>query len=411
LKHTWGFASMFGYIGKHVGFYGNVRDNDVNRVIINQEFFVQNLGAIYKTSGNVDGIQYSESRGGITYSGKWITIGFVKDHVEWGTGYNGTNIQSGHAPSFAHIIFQMKPVRWFEFNYYHGWLVSDVVDSTHSYWTNNTFRIVYFRKYLAANMFTFYPVKFLNFSFGNSIVYTNESGNGPITAFLIPFLFYKSVDVSLSSYEKYGYASNNNQLFINLSSRNIKHLHLYFSLFADDISVRYFFDKNLYNSFSYKLGFRLSNFYVQNISLTFEYTKTNPYVYQHHAKTQNYTSNSYNMGHYLRDNSREYYINLNYHPLRGLQFNLSYTLSQHGDDYNINDPDAKVHSDPIFKNIIWQKNQIQFNASYEIVSNSYLFFTLNHQNITGEQSAIEKYTPDYYWGKTNTFTFGANIGF
>ena len=305
---------MFGYIGKHVGFYGNVRDNDVNRVIINQEFFVQNLGAIYKTSGNVDGIQYSESRGGITYSGKWITIGFVKDHVEWGTGYNGTNIQSGHAPSFAHIIFQMKPVRWFEFNYYHGWLVSDVVDSTHSYWTNNTFRIVYFRKYLAANMFTFYPVKFLNFSFGNSIVYTNESGNGPITAFLIPFLFYKSVDVSLSSYEKYGYASNNNQLFINLSSRNIKHLHLYFSLFADDISVRYFFDKNLYNSFSYKLGFRLSNFYVQNISLTFEYTKTNPYVYQHHAKTQNYTSNSYNMGHYLRDNSREYYINLNYHP-------------------------------------------------------------------------------------------------
>jgi len=94
-----------------------------------------------------------------------------------------------------------------------------------------------------------------------------------------------------------------------------------------------------------------------------------------------------------------------------LQFNLSYTLSQHGDDYNINDPDAKVHSDPIFKNIIWQKNQIQFNASYEIVSNSYLFFTLNHQNITGEQSAIEKYTPDYYWGKTNTFTFGANIGF
>ncbi len=411
LKHSWGFASMFGYIGKHFGFYGNVRDNDVNKVTIAPNYFVRDQGVIYKTTSNVNGMQFSKSRGGITYNGKWITVGFVKDNLEWGEGYNGTNIQSGHAPSFAHIILQIKPVKWFEFNYYHGWLASDVIDSTRSYWMGNSYRVVFFKKYMAANMFTFYPVKFLNISFGNSIVYTNENGGGPKAVYFIPFLFFKSVDVNSSYHDQYGYASNNNQLYLSLSSRNIKHLHMYFSLFADDLSVSYFFDKDKYNSFSYKLGGRLSDFPFKNISFTFEWTRTNPYVYQHHTKTQDYTSSSYNMGHYLRDNSREFFLSLGFKPIRGLHINLSYILAQHGDDYEITNPGSHPHSDPFLKNIIWQNNQLKLNASYEIVANTYLFFSFNYQNITGEPSAIEKHTPAYYRGKTNTVTFGANIGF
>jgi len=86
-------------------------------------------------------------------------------------------------------------------------------------------------------------------------------------------------------------------------------------------------------------------------------------------------------------------------------------MAQHGDDYNINDPGAKVHSDPILENITWQNQQFQFGARYEVVSNTYFFFTLNHQNITGDQDKIEKFTPEYYWGDTNTITGGMNIGF
>ena len=410
VSHTWGGASLFGYIGSNIGFYTNVRDNNVSQLLIKPEYFTQTQGVPVKNFGD-EGVDYTEARGGLMYSWKWGNIGVVKDHVQWGTGYNGTNIQSGHTPSFAQIKLQLKPVRWFEFNYYHGWLTSEVVDSAHSYWTNNTYRIVYYQKYLAANMFTFYPVKNLNISFGNSIVYTNESGGGPQLAYLIPFLFYKAVDITLSGYEKYGYASNNNQFFLNISSRNIKNLHLYFSLFADDISTRYFFNKDLYNSFSYKLGFRLSNFYIQNLIVTGEYTFTNPYVYQHHAETQNYTSNSYNMGHYLRDNSQEFYLSLKYIPIRGLSIELAYSLAQHGDDYDINDPIDTAHSDPALENIIWQNQNILFNTRYEIVSNTYVFANFNYQNITGEQLAIEKYTPEYYWGKTSTITVGMNVGF
>ena len=410
VTHTWGGASMFGYIGKNLAFYTNLRDNNESKLLIKPEYFNQLQGVPVKNFGE-DGVDYTEARGGLMYSWKWGAVGIVKEHVQWGTGYNGTNIQSGRTPSFAQIKLELHPIRWFEFNYYHGWLVSEVIDSSRSYYTNNTFRAVFYQKYKAANMFTFYPIKHLNISFGNSIIYSDVGGGGPHLAYLIPFLFYKSVDITISGYEKDGYASNNNQFFINISSRNIKNLHLYFSLFADDISTRYFFNKELYNSFSYKLGFRVSNLFIQNLFLTAEYTLTNPYVYRHHAETQNYTNNSYNMGHYLVDNSQEIYVSLKFMPIRGLSFEASYSLAQHGDDYDINDPNANVHSDPILENIIWQNQNFSFNTKYEFLSNTYLFVNYNFQNISGEQSAIEKYTPEYYWGKTNTINVGLNIGF
>ncbi len=411
MKHTWGFASMYGYIGKHFGFYGNVRDNDVDRITMAPDFLVNGQGVIYKVSSNVTGMQYSQSRGGLAFSNDWMTLAFVKDNLEWGEGYHGTNIQSGHAPSFARLVFNLKPVRWFEFNYYHGWLVSSVIDSSASYWLGNQFRAVFYGKYMAANMFTVYPFNHLNISFGNSIIYTNENGGGPKAVYFIPFLFYKSVDINSSYQDQYGYASNNNHMYLSISSRNIKYLHLYFSLFADDFSISYFRDKEKYNSFSYKLGWRLSNFPVKDVAFTFEWTRTNPYVFQHHMKTQDYTSNNYNMGHYLRDNAREFYSSLSYKPFRGLHFILAYTLAQHGDDYDINNPIDGVHIDPFLKNIIWQNSSIEFDVSYEIVYNAYVFINYKYRSITGDDTAIEKFTPEYYKGKTNTFNFGANIGF
>ena len=412
LTKTYGGGSVFGYIGKNIGFYSSVRDNNLSRIMISPEYFIKQKGAPFKNYGD-EGIDFSEARGGITYSWKWGNIGLIKDHLEWGTGYNGTNIQSGRAPSFAMIKLNLKPVRWFEFNYYHGWLVSEVVDSASSYWTNGTYRSVFYPKYIAANMFTFYPFRNFNVSFGNSIVYSDLGG--PHTAYLIPFLFYKSVDHTLNGVYSGGEAGQNAQMFLSLSSRNIKHLHIYFTIHIDDLSIRHFRAKDEYNLFSYKTGFRLSNYPFQNISLTTEFTRTNPLVYQHKIQTQTYESNNYNMGHYLRDNSQELYLALNYKPLRGLFLNLSYTLAQHYDDYSYAEcattPGCNLHKLPIFDNLIWQNQTILFQTKYEVFSNTYLFLNYQHSNVTGEQDKIEKYTPEYYWGGTNTISVGMNIGF
>jgi hypothetical protein len=151
---------------------------------------------------------------------------------------------------------------------------------------------------------------------------------------------------------------------------------------------------------------------VRNLALTIEYTRTNPFVYQHKINTITYASNLYNMGHYLQDNSQEVYVALQYKPIRGLLLRLAYTLGQHGDDYDYaecaNDPDCNLHELKPLDNITWENRTIQFDARYEIIDNTYFYLSFMSGDATGN---VDKYTPAYYRGKTNTFTFGANIGF
>jgi hypothetical protein len=78
-------------------------------------------------------------QGGITWSWKWGNAGFIKDRQQWGNNYNGANIFGGNNPTFVQLRLNLKPARWFEFNYFHGWLNSMVVDSSRSYWVTNSY--------------------------------------------------------------------------------------------------------------------------------------------------------------------------------------------------------------------------------------------------------------------------------
>lgn len=411
VHHRWNGFEGYAYIGDNMGIYGNLRDNHESELLVAPGYFNQRRGVPVK--GNPDGgVDYSETRGGILFSWKWGTVGLLKDHEVWGSNYYGSNIFSGQTPSFAHIKLKLNPVRWFEFNYMHGWLVSEVIDSARSYWGGNTYREVFHNKYIAANMFTFFPVKYLNVSLGNSIVYSDL---GIHAAYLIPFLFFKSVDHTLNSTSNY--AGQNSQMFFDISSRNIKNLNLYLSIFIDELSTYRFGKKHKHNFISYKGGFRLSNWPLQNFILTGEYTFTLPMTFQHFISTTTFESNNYNLGHYMRDNSRDYYISLKYKPLRGLMIDLYYNLSEHGNNYiygEYPEPDEA----PVMENITWRKKLVGLNAKYEIVNNAYLFLNISIANIQGfdvdnltADDYLNMFTPEIFHGKTATFSFGANIGF
>ncbi len=246
--HRYGGAELFGYISKNFGAYTSLKDNHENVTLTDPTYFNQRAGDPVKGSQK-GGIDYSEARGGAMISWNWGAIGVVKDQLIWGNNYNGSNIFSGRTPSFGQIKLEIKPARWFEFNYIHGWLVSDVIDSSRSYWDGDTYREVMHSKYIAANMFTFIPWKHLNISLGNSIVYSDI---GVQAAYLVPFLFYKSVDHTLNSTNNY--AGQNSQMFFDISSRNIKHLHLFFSFFVDEFSISRVTNSNEHNFLSYKGG-------------------------------------------------------------------------------------------------------------------------------------------------------------
>jgi len=389
-------AEARAYAGKW-GFYASLRDNHEKPFLGLPQFLTQREGGHIK--GSTD---WSEMQGGVTYSWLWGNAGLVKDNFVWGNNYNGANIFGGNNPSFVHLRLQLHPVKWFSFNYLHGWLNSMVVDSTRSFWVTNSYgtdyREVYHRKFIAANLFTFTPFEYLNISAGNSIIYDNATLN---PAFLIPVLFYKSVDHSVSS----GIDNMNSQMFFDISSRQIKHLHLYATLFVDELSVKRFFKDDEWNFASWKTGFRLSNFPIQNLSLTTEFTYTYPLVYQHNVPTITFESNNYNLGHYLKDNSREWYVALDYRPVRTLDIKLYFFDAVRGPDYT--EFGGSRLGNPPLDSINWQNRTVGIRASYQVINDLYVWGSYVYSETDGDT----RWSPEYFRGVKNTLNVGVTLGF
>ncbi len=402
--HRWNGAEAFGYIGKHLGLYANLRDNLETTPLSAESYLNKRTGATFKggSTGIKNSVEYSEMRGGITYNWDWGTIGLIKDHFSWGDNYNGANIFSGKTPSFAHIKLNLKPVAWFELNYVHGWLVSDVVDSSRSYFDDDsTFRTVMHNKYVASNIFTFKPWKTLSISLGNSIIYSDMNAH---PAYLNPVMFYKSVDHTYNSTNNF--SGQNAQMFGNISFRGIKHIHLYSTLFFDELNIGNMWNNEEHtNWFSLKGGIHISNL-IPNTFLTFEYTRTNPMVYKHFVTTTTFASNSYNMGHYLRDNSQEVFLQVKFHPIKNLFTSLSYTNAEKGTDYPYG-RGTNVRGLPFLENEIWHNEKIECTINYQIINDGYVGLKYINSNYSGDVL----YHPEFFNGKLNTLSAWINYGF
>lgn len=402
--HRWGGAEAFAYVGKHFGVYASLRDNHEDKVISDTGQLNTRYGASYKT-----GNDYSEMRGGVTYAWRWGTIALVKDHNEWGNTYHFPNIISAKAPSYAQIKLHLKPARWFEFNYFHGWLVSEVIDSAHSYTYNGIRRDVFHKKYIAANLFTFIPWQGLNLSAGNSIVYSDI---GVHPAYLIPVFFYKSVDHTYNSAQSY--TGQNSQLFIDISCRLIPKMHFYYSMFLDDLSFyRMFKPDEQSNHWSMKAGYRLSNL-VPDLILTAEYTRTNPLTYRNDNLTTLFHSNYYNLGHYLFDNADVLYLAADYKPLRGFHLRVWYEKVRKGPEYPYirqTDPAtgvSMVHGKKFLEEILWKQQVFGLLLEYQVINDVFIFIDIQHKRSEGDE---ERYTAPYFIGDLLVFSAGVNIGF
>ena len=384
------------YIGKW-GFYASLRDNHEKPLLGKPEYLTEREG------GNIkNGTDWSEMQGGVTYAWKWGNAGLIKDGLQWGNNYNGANIYGGRFPSFVQLKLNINPVKWFDFNYFHGWLNSMVVDSTQSYWVTNSYgtdyREVYHKKFIAANMFTFTPFRNLKVSAGNSIIY---DGNTMNPAYLIPIFFYKSVDHSQTS----GIDNMNSQMFFDISSRQIKNLHLYATMFIDEFSAERITKDDEWNFISYKAGFRISNVPVKNLSFTTEFTYNYPLTFQHYVPTITFETVKYNMGHYLKDNSREWYIAFDYKPMRAMNINIFFIDAIRGPDYTELGTDRE--GNPPLASVEWHNTAYGIKTSYQVLNDIYTWVAASYSHISGDV----RWSPEYFYGYKTTLNVGATVGF
>ncbi len=408
--HRWGGLEGYATIGEHWGIYSSLRDNNQTQMIALPDYFNQYNGGVYKASRNEDGSlngDYSEARGGITYSNSWGSIGLVKDYLIWGNNYHGSNILTDKAPSFPQIKIHLQPVSWFEFNYFHAFLVSQVADSSRGYYYAHDnglrYRTVYRQKYMAANFFTIKPFKGLSFSFGNSIIYSDKNFQ---LAYLIPVMFFKSIDHTINA----NIDNENSQIFFDLSSRQIKHLHLYASFYIDEFKISRISTPDEHNFWSEKIGAKVSNLFVNNYSLTFEYTKTMPIVYNHRVPSLTFASNKFSLGHYLKDNSREFYFEGTMKPIRGLYLKAYYVFAQHGEDYDYV-LDGNVTKHAFLEKVMWQEETMGLSVQYEVLNNLFVFADVRKSNVSGDSTSIERHTPAFFRGDNLIINTGFNMGF
>jgi len=417
--HRWNGAEAWAYAG-HFGFYASLRDNHESKRLSDPAYLNQFTASNYKvdTKGGGD---FDEFRGGITYAWKWGSAGLVKDHFAWGDNYHGSNIFSGNVPSFTQLKFHVNPVPWFDFNYVHGWLVSDVIDSSRSWPNGSATRITYRYKFMAANMFSFTPWKKLILSFGNSIVYSDEILH---PAYFIPFGFFKTIDHSLNSTGS-NFLGQNSQLFFNVSSRNIRNVHLYSSLFVDEIALGRATDADKQSNYlSFKIGAHTSNLGLQNLELTAEYTRTNPFVYTHYISTATFANSSFNMGHYLGDNAQEVYLAVAFHPISKLKIELSWFEAQKGEEYPYTGQsrpkgstngtlfDGDGLGNPFLEYVLWTGIETGFHARYEVLNDCRISLGLTMSDYHAvDPNILQTYTQPEFLGKQTTIDVGLSVGF
>lgn len=472
-RHQWVGAELQVDIAKHVSVWGSLRDNSYyGERLDNGQYLSSRPGLQYKeatvSSGGHVG-DYSDSRGGVSLYAKWGSISVQRERIRWGDAQYCSNILSAHNPAVPMLTLQLTPCEWFQFDYMHAWLVSNVLDSTSWYTETNSLgeERRHYRpasKYMAANMLTFKPVKQLSFSLGNSIVYAERN---PQAAYFIPVAFYKSLDHLLT--KGLNSENQNSQVFASVSVRPVDHLQLYGSVFIDEFSFSRLKKSNpQHNPISYLVGFNWSGWPVRGLSLKGEFCRTNIANYTHSIETLTYASNSYNMGHFLGDNAQSIYLSLNYRPVRGLRLTLDYARNTKYNSYAYLRGSSlsgerlyeggigETISQTPFKDKIWQNDEVGLHARYEIFQNCYahLDCTYNYARgfshtgshycldqkssnygqwvdtpcvsedmgqsrnngtpLEGDALAdyyLQKYTPAHYRGKNFNLSCGFSIGF
>ena len=452
LMHRWYGAEIQMDIAHHLSIWGSIRDNSwsgqgINGSRITKPQYLNNLPGVQYKEASYGG-DFSDSRGGISLYTWWGSISVQRERIQWGDAQHCSNILSAHNPAVPMLTLQLTPCKWFQFDYFHAWLVSNVVDSTYYYTerekegvTGREYRPA--NKFMAANMFTFMPCKYVQFSFGNSIVYAERNVQA---AYFIPIAFYKSLDHLLT--KGLGSENQNSQAFASLTVRPTDHLRLYGSFFLDEFKLARLKPSNKENNpVSYLVGFNWSGWPVKGLSLRGEFMRSYIACYTHSINVLSYTSNSYNMGHYMGDNAQSIFVQLSYRPTRSLRLTLDYTndTKYRAFDYIRDYIAGGRPKDPIigqkpFSEKIWRNDQIQFRAVYEVFNNCYAHIDFTYNNaraftptsdrILGEDRGwnadgtskelagaelenyyLNKYTPVYLQGKNFTFTCGLSFGF
>ena len=94
-----------------------------------------------------------------------------------------------------------------------------------------------------------------------------------------------------------------------------------------------------------------------------------------------YETSGYSLGHYLRDNSEEFYAQVEWKPFRGAIVYLNYLNARHCNEYKYTIGSIAVQY-PVLKDKIWSNQSVTGGISYELFAGTFFKGSIIYSNIT-----------------------------
>jgi hypothetical protein len=325
-------VQAYGYIGTSVGVAFTYRDNAESGSSLNPVKPLTSDQAQVPISLQPPSIYYDPNEAQLNVDFGFVSLSAEKMHNVWGAGSRGNVILSDKSPSYPQIKLRAKLSESIDFTYLHGWLFSDILDSSRIYQTMGTpgglgERLVYRSKYIAAHILEFTPWDGVDLAIGESQIYASRS---PEPMYLIPVMFFKAGEHWMKD-------TDNSQMFLTADLNIFRDQNYYLSLFIDEISTTDFAkpDKQ-HNQLGFTVGASWYDLAMPDTRLWVEYTRTNPWVYNHRFSDATFQSHSVNLGHWIGQNADLFSIGLSYRPIRTFEAGVIFeSLRKGGKDSTV----------------------------------------------------------------------------
>jgi hypothetical protein len=358
-KITNGFR-LYGYAFKNIGFSFTFADNREQGTLQDRTKALSPDDGVILTKRGGDFYEYDFTEVQLTYSTGDMIFALEKVPQSWSTGRRGSLSLSSKAPSMPQIRMTAKLTDWMTFTYIHGELNSQVLDSSRSYRTHSStirdfYRPVYRQKYIASHMIELTPIRGLDLSLGESIVYSDRN---PSLMYLLPVMFFKSG-------EHYNNDTDNSQFHVSLDATLIPRVNLYGSVIIDEIAIADLFDpERVRNQLGYTVGVHSYDIPLDDIELNIEYTRINPWTYYHKFPAARFTNNGYDMGHWIGQNADNLFAELIYRPIRQVRASAWYESFRKGglDDVHFQ---YTIPSKPFLYGPVRKEQSVGFAVRYQ----------------------------------------------
>ena len=266
--------------------------------------------------GTVDSKNFDFSEGYARYDAGMVAVQAGRERILWGYGRGQQMVLSDNIRVFDFLKadFQYKS---FKYTFLHAWILGrrQILDYTLPSDTSSVFQeTVAADKYFAAHRIEFSFGHMLDLGFQEMAIYSNRSLD---LAYLNPFIIIESAQRSREE-------RDNVFWMFDLRTRAIQNIELHGSLLLDDIHFSEAFSNSWINRFGFQLGgMYVDPFGLNNVSMTAEYTRIEPFVFSHGRSRENdYGSLGRVLGPSIGPNADKWLFRVDYFPYRHLVLSI-----------------------------------------------------------------------------------------